>query len=194
MAWIKANNPGLPDNFMTHSPPDTVIKLPNGQTTPIFKTTQFLDSNFRLTFFARQKDGESIVGESERRLRLLLATPDFQERMKTHKPEYRIDGVGNHVPAGEAYAYIRHINRNLGATAGKQYHAPVGGGGGIAAPSWAVWKAMNLFWHEACHCIGIGHNSGGISGPIAGTLKQWDHKKKWNYDRIDLNSLTIPGN
>jgi hypothetical protein len=66
-------------------------------------------------------------------------------------------------------------------------------GGGIAAPSWAVWKAMNIFFHEACHCIGIGHDSGGLSGPIAGKLRGWDRKKWWNYDTIDLNALSVPG-
>jgi hypothetical protein len=192
LAWLKANNQGLENNFLENDPCDRMIKLPDGQTIPIYKTKQFLDANFRLTFYARKNEkGSDVVPESEMRLRKLLATPLFHDEVKSFRSQYRIAGRGD-VSSGEAYSFIRHINRNLGVTAGKQYHAPVGGGGGIAAPSWAVWKAMNLFWHEACHCIGIGHDSGGLSGPIAGKMKEWDHQKKWDYQTVDLNALTVP--
>jgi hypothetical protein len=189
MSWLLANNPGLTKNFLTKDPPDREIKIPNGKTVPIFKLKQFLEVNFRLTFFARkQEKGSDVVPVSEEHLRKLLARPEFYDRVLHHRPKYKIAGKGT-VSARDAYDYIRHINRRLGVTANKRIKAPVGGGSGINGPSWAVWKAMNLFWHEACHCIGIGHDSGGLSGPIAGSLRDWDRKKKWKYDTIDVNNL-----
>jgi len=189
LAWLRAHNPGLGANFLKSDPPDRKIKLPDGQTTPIYKLKQFLDVNFRLTFYVRKKQkGSDVVGQMEQRLRKLMALPQFHEAIKKHKPQYRIAKKGK-VSSEQAYQHFRNIHRNLSVTAGKKFHAPVGGGGGIAAPSWAVWKQMNLFFHEACHCIGIGHNSGGLSGPIAGKLRQWDRKKLWNYKTIDLNSM-----
>jgi|GEM_PF-4928547 len=191
LAWIMANNPGLPVDFLRTEPPGRSIKIPDGRTVPIYRLTQFLDMNFRLTFFARKKEkGSKVVPVMEQRLRKLLALPAFYERVRTHRAHYKIHPKGK-VTALAAYNHFRHVKRNLGVTAGKQFKAPVGGGGGIAAPSWATWKAMNLFFHEACHCIGIGHDSGGLSGPIAGTLRRWDRQKRWNYDTIDLNSLTV---
>jgi hypothetical protein len=189
MSRLLADNPGLSPNFLKTDLPGRTIKLSNGQTVPIYKLKQFLDVNFQLTFYARKKEkGSSVVEQSEMRLRKLLALPEFYERVKTHKSHYKIAGKGKISSTG-AYWYIRNINRRLGVTASEKVKAPVGGGGGINAPSWAVWKAMNLFWHEACHCIGIGHDSGGISGPIAGTLRKWDKKKLWKYETIDLNRL-----
>lgn len=189
LSRLMAANPGLQKNFLTQDTPDRKIKLPDGRTVPIYKLQQFLEANFRLTFFARKKEkGSDVVATSEEHLRKLLATPLFYERVLNHKPKYKIGGKGT-VSAREAYNYIRHIHRNLGVTADKKVKAPVGGGSGINAPSWAVWKAMNLFWHEACHCIGIGHNSGGLSGPIAGSMRQWDRQKKWKYETIDVNRL-----
>jgi hypothetical protein len=191
-AWLLAHNEGLKANFLVTELPGKTILLPDGRTIPIYQTKQFLDVNFRLTFFARKKEkGSDIVSVMEERLRKLLARPEFYDRVKTHKPEYRISPKGK-VSSQEAYDHFRHIHRNLGVTAGKQFHAPVGGGSGIAAPSWAVWKKMNLFFHEACHCIGIGHNSGGLSGPIAGSMETWNRKGLWKYETIDLNALTIP--
>jgi hypothetical protein len=190
-AWILANNPGLPANFLKTEPPDRTIKIPDGRTVPIFKLKQFLDVNFRLTFYARKNEkGSNIVPVMEERLRKLMARPEFRERVMTHRREYKIAGKGK-VSSKEAYNHFRNIDRRLGVTASKKVKAPVGGGGGINAPSWAVWKQMNLFFHEACHCIGINHDSGGLSGPIAGTMRKWDRKKLWNYETIDLNALGV---
>jgi len=192
LAWILAHNKGLNANFLKTELPEKTIKLPSGQTVPIYKLKQFLEVNFRLTFFARKKEkGSDVVPVMEERLRKLMALPNFYHWIKDHRSQYRISPKGK-VSAQEAYQHFRRINRHLGVTAGKQYHAPVGGGGGMAAPSWAVWRAMNLFEHEACHCIGIGHNSGGLSGPLAGALRTWDRKKLWMYQTIDLNTLAVP--
>ena len=192
LKWLLAHNPGLTPNFLKTDLPDKTILLPNGQTVPIYRLKQFLDVNFRLTFFARSNEkGSDIVPVMEERLRKLMALPQFYHWIKSYRGEYKISPKGK-VSAQEAYDHFRHIDRRLGVTAGRQFHAPVGGGDGIAAPSWAVWRAMNLFEHEACHCIGIGHDSGGLSGPLAGELRSWDRKKLWNYTTIDLNSLTVP--
>ncbi len=188
--WILANNPGLPADFLRTEPPDRQIKLPDGTTVPIYRLKQFLDVNFRLTFFARRQEGADLVRQQEMRLRKLLALPAFRDRIMTHRDQYIING--RNMSNTQAYNRIRNVNRRLGVTASSRVKAPVGGGGGINAPSWAVWKQMNLFWHEACHCIGIHHNSGGISGPIAGTLRQWDRQERWNYPTIDLNALKLP--
>jgi hypothetical protein len=191
-AWILAHNPGLKANFLGTELPGKTILLPNGRTVPIYQTKQFLDVNFRLTFFARKREkGSDIVPVMEQRLRKLLARPEFYNKVRSYKSVYRISPKGK-VSSQRAYDHFRHIQRHLGVTAGKQFRAPVGGGSGIAAPSWAVWKKMNIFFHEACHCIGIGHNSGGLSGPIAGSLETWNRQGLWNYQTIDLNTLSVP--
>ena len=189
-AWVLANNPGLKSNFLKTELPHRAIKLPNGKTVPLFKIKQFHGANFQLTFHARKKEGVKIVSSMAKKLRKLMARPEFYHWIKSYRGQYKING--RTVSSGKAYNYFRNIHRRLGVTAGKQYHAPVGGGSGIAAPSWAVWRQMNLFFHEACHCIGIGHNSGGLSGPLAGQLRRWDRQKLWNYQTIDLNTLRVP--
>ena len=189
-AWILANNPGLKPNFLKADLPQKTIKLPNGQTVPIYKIEQFHDVNFRLRFYARKKEGVKIVSSMAAKLRKLMALPDFYHWIKRHRSQYKING--RTVSSQKAYQHFRNINRRLGVAAGKRYHAPVGGGSGIGAPSWAVWRQMNLFFHEACHCIGIGHNSGGLSGPLAGELREWDRKGRGNYQTIDLNTLRVP--
>ena len=186
--WLVAHNEGLQPDFLQKDPPDRVVRIPDGREVPIYHLKQFLDVNFRLTLHARiQEKGSDIVPVMEEHMRKIMATPEFRERVLTHKPEYLIAGKGR-ISAQEAYDHFRRIHRDLGVTANPKIKAPVGGGSGIAAPSWAVWKQMNLVFHEACHCIGIGHNSGGLSGPIAGTMRQWDRKKLWNYETIDLNA------
>lgn len=191
LAWILAHNQGLSPHFLTTEPPGKTIRLPDGRTVPIYQLKQFLDVNFRLTFFARKKvKGSDVVPVMETRLRKLMALPEFHDWIVKHRPTYRISPKGR-VSAEAAYQHFRRVHRHLGVTAGKRYRAPVGGGGGIAAPSWAVWRAMNLFFHEACHCIGIGHNSGGLSGPLAAALRSWDRKKRWNYETIDLNRMAV---
>ena len=189
-AWILANNPGLKSNFLKTELPQKPIKLPNGKTVPLFKIRQFHGANFQLTFHARKKEGVKTVTTMAKRLRKLMARPEFYHWIKRHRSQYKIHG--KKVSSQQAYNHFRNIRRRLGVTAGKRYRAPVGGGSGIAAPSWAVWRQMNIFFHEACHCIGIGHNSGGLSGPLAGQLRRWDRKKLWNYQTIDLNTLRAP--
>lgn len=190
LQWVLANNPGLRPDFLRTELPGKTIKLPDGQTLPIYRLKQFHDVNFRLTFFARnQEKGSEIVPVMETRLRKLMCLPDYYEFIMKHRGEYKING--KKVSALQAYNHFRYIDRRLGVTAGKQFKAPVGGGSGIAAPSWAVWKAMNIFHHEACHCIGINHDSGGLSGPLSGALREWDRKKKWNYSLVDLNTLVV---
>ena len=192
LAWLLKNNEGLPADFLRSEPPDRMIKLPDGREVALYTLTQFLEGNFRLTFHARtQEKGAELVPVMEERMRKLMARPEFHERVRTHRPEYKIAGKGK-VSAEEAYRHFRNINRNLGVAVDPRVKAPVGGGSGINAPSWAVWKQMNLFFHEACHCIGIGHDSGGLSGPIAGSMRQWDRKKLWNYETIDVNALPVP--
>ncbi len=192
LAWLLKNNEGLPPDFLRTEPPERTIRIPDGRETPIYTLKQFLDLNFRLTFHARKREkGAEIVPVMEERMRKLMARPEFYERVRTHRPEYRIAGKGK-VSAEEAYRHFRNIHRDLGVAVDPRVKAPVGGGSGINAPSWAVWKQMNLFFHEACHCIGIGHDSGGLSGPIAGSMRQWDRKKLWNYETIDVNALPVP--
>ena len=191
LAWILQNNKGLRADFLQTEPPDRIVLLPNGQTVPIFKIKQFLDVNFRLNFQARKMEGVKLVQTQEWQLRKLMALPQFYYWIKRHAYTYRISGKGR-VSSLEAYNYLRRIKRNIKVGVSRRIHAPVGGGNGIMAPSWAVWKQMNLFWHEACHCIGIGHNSGGLSGPLAGKLRQWDKWSLWNYSTIDINKLQVP--
>lgn len=187
---LQKDNPALPKNFLTAAPPETPVKLSDGKTYPLYQLDQFLQANFRIEWYARQKEGEAIVSMMEKRLRKLMALPEFRERVLQHKPEYLI-APGGKVSAPQAYDHFRHCTRRIGVAASKNYHQPVGGGSGIGAPSWAVWRAMNIFEHETCHCIGIGHNSGGLSGAIAGTLRDWDRKQKWNYPTIDANTLVV---
>lgn len=185
---LAKDNPGLRPDFLRTAPPDTTIKLPDGQTVPIYKLKQFQQVNFRLTFFARKSEkGSDVVPRMEERLKKLMCLPDYYQFIKKHRERYKIHG--KQVSAQQAYDHFRYVNRRLGVTAGKKFKSPVGGGSGIAAPSWAVWKAMNIFHHEACHCIGINHDSGGLSGPLSGALRKWDRQKKWNYQLVDLNSL-----
>lgn len=191
LAWMLDNNPGLQADFLKQELPDKVVLLPNGQSVPIYRLKQFLDVNFQLDFKSRVQDKVSFVESQEQHLRKLMALPEFYYWIKNHTNTYRIAGRGT-VSSQEAYNYLRNINRNIWVTASSRVKAPVGGGNGINAPSWAVWKQMNLFFHEACHVIGIGHNSGGLSGPLAGKLRDWDQQQRWNYSTIDLNSLSLP--
>lgn len=190
LAWILQHNSGLKADFLKTELPDRTILLPDGRTVPIFKTKQFLGVNFRLRFHSGKKEGVKLVETQETHLRKLMARPEFYSWIRHHRWTYKING--KKVSSLQAYNYFRHINRNLHVTVSRKVHAPVGGGNGINAPSWAVWKQMNLFFHEACHCIGIGHNSGGLSGPLAGKMRDWDRKHLWNYDLIDLNALQVP--
>ena len=189
-AWLLANNPGLSWNFLKTDLPQRKIKLPDGRTVPLYKIKQFHDVNFRLRFSARRKEGMKIVNTMEARLKKLMALPEFYHWIKSYRSRYKIKG--KKVSSQKAYNYFRNLNRRLWVTANKRYRAPVGGGNGMGAPSWAVWRQMNIFFHEACHCIGIGHNSGGLSGPLAGKLRRWDRQKRWKYQTIDLNTLTVP--
>ncbi|HOD83881.1 MAG: Extracellular serine protease precursor [Planctomycetes bacterium ADurb.Bin126] len=191
LAWMLKNNPGLGANFLKTEPPDKVVLLPNGQRVQIYKIDQFLNVNFRFNWVSRKKEGIDLVEKQEDHLRKLLALPEFYHWIRQHRYTYRIAGKGK-VSAQQAYNYLRNINRRIYVTASKKVKAPVGGGNGINAPSWAVWKQMNLFWHESCHVIGIGHNSGGLSGPLAGKLRQWDRQKRWDYTTIDINELEVP--
>jgi hypothetical protein len=188
LAWMLKNNSGLNANFLQTELPDRIVLLPNGQRVRIFQIKQFLDVNFRLKFHARKKEGVKAVEAQEMQLRKLMAHPRFYYWIKGFRHTYRISGKG-HVSSQEAYNYLRKINRNLSVGVNRQVKAPTGGGSGMTAPSWAVWNQMNIFWHEACHCIGIGHESGGLSGPLAGVLREWDRKKLWNYKTIDINRL-----
>lgn len=190
-AWILQHNKGLGADFLQTEPPDKTVLLPNGRTVPIYKIKQFLNVNFRLTFSARKKEGIKLVETQELHLRKLMAHPKFYQWIKHHRHTYKISKKGK-VSSLAAYNYLRHIKRKIHVTASKKVHAPVGGGNGINAPSWAVWKQMNLFWHEACHCIGIGHKSGGLSGPLAGELREWDRWRFWSYETIDINKLKVP--
>lgn len=191
LAWMLDNNPGLQADFLKTQLPDKVVLLPNGQSVPIYRLKQFLDVNFQLDFKSRRQEKVGFVETQEHHLRKLMALPEFYYWIKNHTNTYRIAGHGR-VSSQEAYNYFRNINRNIWVTASSRVKAPVGGGNGINAPSWAVWKQMNLFFHEACHVIGIGHNSGGLSGPLAGKLRDWDQQQRWNYSTIDLNSLSLP--
>lgn len=191
LAWMLENNPGLQANFLRTQPSDKVVLLPNGQSMPIYRLEQFLDVNFQLDFKSRVREKVGFVESQELHLRKLMALPEFYHWIKNHTNTYRIAGRGT-VSSQEAYNYFRNINRNIWVTASSRVNAPVGGGNGINAPSWAVWKQMNIFFHEACHVIGIGHNSGGLSGPLAGKLRDWDRQQRWNYSTIDLNSLSLP--
>ena len=191
LAWMLEHNPGLSANFLKKELPDKVVLLPNGQSVPIYKLDQFLDVNFRLNFTSRRQEKVNFVESQEAHLRKLLALPEFYYWIKEHTNTYRIAGEGR-VSAQEAYDYIRNISRRITVGASERVNAPVGGGNGITAPSWAVWNQMNLFWHEACHVIGIGHNSGGLSGPLAGKLRDWDRLHRWDYNTIDVNQMQVP--
>jgi hypothetical protein len=191
LAWMLQNNKGLGADFLKTEPPNKTVLLPDGRSVSILHIKQFLDVNFRLTFSARKKEGINLVETQEWQLRKLMAHPEFYNWIKSHAHTYKISGKG-WVSSLEAYNYLRNIKRNINVTVSSKVHAPVGGGNGINAPSWAVWKQMNLFWHEACHCIGIGHNSGGLSGPLAGELREWDRRRWWNYETIDINTLQVP--
>jgi len=190
LAWIYANNPGLKSNFLETEPPDTWVKLPDGQSLQIYRFEQFLNRNFDLDFKSRQADKVDFVQQQEWKLRRLMALPEFYHWILDHAKTYRIAGRGT-VSAQQAYDYFRNVSKTVWVTANPKIKAPVGGGNGISAPSWAVWKQMNLFFHEACHVINIGHNSGGLSGPLAGKLRDWDNQKRWNYSTVDLNQVTI---
>jgi autotransporter-associated beta strand protein len=191
LAWMLDNNPGLQANFLRTELPDRVVLLPNGQSLPIYRLQQFLDVNFQLNFKSRVQEKVGFVESQETHLRKLMALPEFYYWIKNHSNTYRIAGRGT-VTSEQAYNFFRNIHRNIWVTASSRVRAPVGGGNGINAPSWAVWQQMNIFFHEACHVIGIGHNSGGLSGPLAGKLRDWDRQQRWNYSTIDLNSLSLP--
>lgn len=191
LAWMLEHNPGLQSNFLKTEAPDKVVLLPNGQSVPIYRLDQFLNVNFQLDFKSRVREKVNFVQRQELHLRKLMALPEFYHWIQNHSNKYHIGGRGT-VSAQEAYNYFRNISRTIWVTANPQVRAPVGGGNGINAPSWAVWDQMNLFFHEACHVISIGHNSGGLSGPLAGKLRDWDRQERWDYSTIDLNSLSLP--
>jgi hypothetical protein len=189
--WLLANNPGLNPHFLTNDACDREIKLPDGRTVPIYKLDQFLEVNFKLSYSSPDKEGQEVARMMSEHLRKILATPEFRDTIKHYKPSYDLTGRGK-VSSGEAYDFFRKKDKHIVVKAGPEYHGTVGGGGGIAAPSYRMWKAMNLFWHESCHCLNIGHNSGGLSNVIAGRMKDMDKKKVWKYATIDLNSLKVP--
>jgi len=189
-AWMLQHNPGLDADFLQTQLPDKTVLLPDGRTVPIYKIQQFLAVNFRLDWKSRKKEGVDLVQTQEAHLRKMMAHPKFYHWIRDYRGTYRISGRGN-VSSMEAYNYFRRIKRTVYVTVSKRVHAPVGGGNGINAPSWAVWKQMNLFFHETCHVIGIGHDSGGLSGPLAGKLRDWDQQRLWNYETIDINAMAI---
>lgn len=191
LAWMLNHNPGLSANFLKTELPDKVVLLPNGRRVPIYQIDQFLDVNFRLFFSAWKKEGVNLVETQETHLRKLMALPEFYQWIKRFAPKYNIAGHG-WMSSIETYNFLRHLSRRLMVGAKPTIHAPVGGGGGMMAPSWAVWKQMNLFWHEAAHNLGIGHNTIGLSGPLAGELRHWDQQHRWNYETIDINKLDVP--
>jgi autotransporter-associated beta strand protein/VCBS repeat-containing protein len=191
LEWILANNPGLQANFLKTELPSKVIRLPDGRSLPIYQLDQFLDVNFQLTFSARKREGVALVEEQEWQMRKIMAHPQFYNWIKSFAPRYNIAGRG-WLSSSETYQFFRNLNRNLSVGVNPRVKAPVGGGGGMTAPSWAVWKQMNIFWHEAMHNVGVGHNTVGLSGPLAGKMRDWDRAKLWNYNTVDLNSLTVP--
>lgn len=191
LEWLLANNPGLQANFLKTELPTKVIRLPDGRSLPIYQLDQFLDVNFRLTFSARKREGVALVEEQEWQMRKIMAHPEFYNWIKSFAPRYNIAGKG-WLSSAETYQFFRNLNRNLSVGVSPRVKAPVGGGGGMTAPSWAVWKQMNIFWHEAMHNVGVGHNTVGLSGPLAGKMRSWDRAKLWNYNTVDLNSLTVP--
>jgi hypothetical protein len=153
--------------------------------------SQFLDVNFKLDLKSRKADKVDFVNRQEEHMRKLMALPEFYYWIKNHTDTYRIGGKGK-VNSEQAYNHFRTINRTVWVTASPRVKAPVGGGNGINAPSWAVWNAMNILFHEVCHVIDIGHNSGGLSGPLAGKMRDWDNQRRWDYSTVNLNSLNVP--
>lgn len=190
LEWMLENNPGLKANFLKTDRPDKVVLLPNGQSLPIYRLDQFLDVNFRLDLKSRQAPKVDFVNRQEEHMRKLMALPEFYDWIKDHSNTYQIGGRGK-VNSEQAYNYFRNINRNVWVTADPRVKAPVGGGNGINAPSWAVWNKMNLLFHEVGHVINIGHNSGGLTGPLAGKMDQWDNQRRWDYSTVDLNGLNL---
>lgn len=187
---ILQDNPGIGPDFLEKEPPDQMIKLSDGKEWPLYQLTQFLHHNFHMDLIASKKEGEKIIEEQNWKMHRLMAHPDFRDWFKAYHPSYKVHG--RKVDWEQAYHFVRHLHNTVRCGVTHPGQMPHGGGGHAMAPSWAVWKKLNLLYHEAANATpGFSGDDPVLTGVLAGHLEKMDKKRLWKYPTIDVNTLEV---
>jgi hypothetical protein len=188
LARLLKDNPGLKADFLEKAPPDQEILLSNGKKYPLYRLTQFLEHNFKLEMHAAEKQGEALIEEQNWKMHRLMAHPKFYEWFKSFGKTYKVHN--KKVDWETAYRFVRDLHNDVKVAVDPKAHMPYGGGGRAVAPSWAVWKKMNLLYHEVANATpGFSGDDPVMTGVLAGHLEKMDKQKDWNYSTIDVNTL-----